>query len=512
MNTLLTSKHLVKKYMKLYIMSATKKEDGMFLNETKMLVRNDKIPKKNKNLEKIESNYTPEDDKITTAKKIENSLWLLNDRIGQRAEHPEGDFIPKSNFNPEQEELLKEYNDQYPDSFESTDEHGNKVVRPFLLPEVDLDINLDYSSFDNRIQELQQHKEDLLINRGLLAKQISLHEKQLAKVIQIYTTKKNELYYYFKANVSKQNYNAKEGEAFQRLEKLIDDNKEKIQKEKFMFDGINRQIDLTDEEIKQIIQRKGETKNNNQSKLREYTDVFNSLNRGRFSTRQEPNETDEDYLERLKRNAEIEQPKQKLEDIVFMVSKKFKELLKELGIRNNSTIESVSNSLSDLTKSDILKKRGVFKNKFIKLFGENNKDIKPIDILNFINELKEIYHPDESVPDLFTPANEPDEFYHKFRPPTEIFPESFDLFELPESEEYADRYNEPQLLNEEDLKGLSALSAKMNNPKPGTPYLYRTNQNTPEEMAYADRYTPKEMKLKEKYFELLKKNKKKKNN
>jgi beta-lactamase class D len=79
-------------------MSATKQADNLFLNETKLLVRNDRTKKRNNALNNLNNNTTSIDDDITLAKKKENSLWLLNDRIAQRAENPAGDFITKSYY------------------------------------------------------------------------------------------------------------------------------------------------------------------------------------------------------------------------------------------------------------------------------------------------------------------------------------------------------------------------------------------------------------------------------
>ena len=52
-------------------MSATKKEDAMFLNETRLLVKNDKMPKKNKALDNINISYELTDDNISLANKKE---------------------------------------------------------------------------------------------------------------------------------------------------------------------------------------------------------------------------------------------------------------------------------------------------------------------------------------------------------------------------------------------------------------------------------------------------------
>ena len=122
-------------------MSATKKEDAMFLNETRLLVKNDKMPKKNKALDNINISYEPTDDNISLANKKENSLWLLNDGKSQRAEHPQTDFITKSNYDPDQDELIKEYNSQFPSSYEYVDDAGNKLYRKFLLPEFDVELD-----------------------------------------------------------------------------------------------------------------------------------------------------------------------------------------------------------------------------------------------------------------------------------------------------------------------------------------------------------------------------------
>ena len=110
-------------------MSATKKADNQFLAETRLLVLNDRTPKRNKALDTLTFNFEPIDDNITLANKKENSLWLLNDRIGQRAENPTGDFITKSNYDPERDELLKEYNKEHPSSFEYIDDNGEKKYR-----------------------------------------------------------------------------------------------------------------------------------------------------------------------------------------------------------------------------------------------------------------------------------------------------------------------------------------------------------------------------------------------
>ena len=62
------------------------------------------------------------------------------------------------------------------------------------------------------------------------------------------------------------------------------------------------------------------------------------MNRGAFNTQQKPNETEDEYLQRLKRNAEIESPQGNIDDMVLLTLKQFRGKLKEI-VRSPSLIE-----------------------------------------------------------------------------------------------------------------------------------------------------------------------------
>ena len=106
------------------------------------------------------------------------------------------------------------------------------------------------------------------------------------------------------------------------------------------------------------------------------------LNSGAFNTEKLINETDDEYYDRLRRNVQEES----VDDLVIKASqennKKFKELLKKLT-RDDVKIESVTNILSDEVKLNIIKKQELFKEKFLKLYGENNKNLSIENILEF---------------------------------------------------------------------------------------------------------------------------------
>ena len=222
-------------------MSATKKEDNLFMNETRLLVRNDRTPKKNKALNNINYSFTPTDDGITLANKKENSLRLLNDRIGQRAENPTGDFITKSNYDPERDELLKEYNSQHPSSFEYTDENGNKKYRKLLLPEFDVDLD------NTVVQERPLFHRDKNITKQIddVLKSIAENEKQLA----IATEKENSIKNYPNVNFLDK---AKLAVLLHNIERRKAYYEKELANDKLKFDGLQRRRDFINQDIKDV--------------------------------------------------------------------------------------------------------------------------------------------------------------------------------------------------------------------------------------------------------------------
>jgi len=77
-------------------------------------------------------------ERISAQSKLDTNLLLQNDRIGKAARRQENKVLT---FNQVDEELLREYNAQFPTSFEYIDETtGEKKFRKYLLPDnVELD-------------------------------------------------------------------------------------------------------------------------------------------------------------------------------------------------------------------------------------------------------------------------------------------------------------------------------------------------------------------------------------
>ena len=363
-------------------MSATKKADNQFLAETRLLVRNDRTPKRNKALDTLTFNFEPIDDNITLANKKENSLRLLNDRIGQRTENPTGDFITNSNYDPERDELLKEYNSQYPSSFEYTDEEGNKKYRKFLLPEFDVD-------FDETVIEPASNPQYISHQTNQVLKRLNQRQEELAEVTRRETELKDspQPTFLHKAKIGILLHNIERKKAY-ILREIAD--------EQLRFDALQRRRDLVNQEQKDVERQNAVIRENNKSKIKAYADTLQLLNKGKMNTEQQANETDEEYLNRLRRNAEVEVPNEQLQDMKFSINQKFRKNMKSL-LKNDVLIEQVMNSLSDTDKNNINKRMPLFKTEFEKTFGVNNKLIEIPDVLSFIRKFLEVNIMKESV-------------------------------------------------------------------------------------------------------------------
>ena len=117
----------------------------------------------------------------------------------------------------------------------------------------------------------------------------------------------------------------------------------------------------------------------NQQKLQLFEEEFKTLNRGKFSIQREPNETDEEYLQRMEDVGNITIDEAGLNaDIARETKNVFKSHLREF-IRDNSVIEAIFRELEDhygegdapLVYDKLTQLFPIFKQKTIDILGEN---------------------------------------------------------------------------------------------------------------------------------------------
>lgn len=315
-------------------------------------------------------------DRISAQSKLDTDLLLQNDRIGKASRRQENTVLP---FNQVDEELLREYNAQFPTGFEYTDEKtGKKKYRKYMLPQ-------DTPELD-----------EVVLQRVLSDADLDLIERDEKSIVSDISNLKDML----KKNILEQKSLRAEMNYSYQNAKQLQPELEDLQQEEY---EIRHNIKMLERELKFIDNLKQEDKvkrienqsinstvsQENKKKIEKYKEELNLLNNKAFTTEQLPSETEEQYYKRLRNNAEFTEPEENLQNAKQLTLNKFKKSLKEL-VRNDSKLEQISNTIDPFgevgNKLKLLKKWNLFKTKYIKVFGNNNSSITVDDIVEFINE------------------------------------------------------------------------------------------------------------------------------
>jgi hypothetical protein len=331
--------------------------------------------------------------RIAELNKIDNALMIKNDRMGRNA-RPRLNVV-KKNITGVDEELLKEYQQIKPQTFEYTDEKtGETKYRKYLLPDASPELEADqqFASEDDLkrvLDNIEELKEDIL-NRINQANAIA---EQSKKEIDEIREDINNVSVKTYPNMSNSQLRDKRNE-FLREKQVAERDLREIQKQITQLEKQYYDIDIikqnTREEWTQYNTETSAIKKRNLDKVNMFRDELNFLNKGAFSTAQAPNESEMEYLQRLQDNAQILAPEDELTDAKFMTISRFREKMREL-VKDPVLIEQVINSLDGNSpdnvdnKALLLKSWDLLKNKFVSVYGINNKRLKVDDILAFFD-------------------------------------------------------------------------------------------------------------------------------
>lgn len=284
---------------------------------------------------------------------------------------------PRKIKSPFSEEMVKEYRDELNKPIEITDAHGVKhqykyhpastipVTEAYVAPAVvydpvpiKIDINRAIDDINNSVGLKEKFRKDIKNIRDYI------NSTKLGK---------------FKK--------AAENAKIDILRQNIEDEDKKIIALEADIYAMNQALDDNDVNISLNQAEKSRVDNINKQRSSIFIDEMNLLNSGNFKMDQYPNETDEEYLDRLKDTAETPgnnyytEVEAELENI-----KKFKENMKDL-IRSDIVIESVQRNLDTDTIFAINKIFTLVKGKFLKLFGFNNKSLTTDEIVEFLTNM-----------------------------------------------------------------------------------------------------------------------------
>ena len=127
-------------------------------------------------------------------------------------------------------------------------------------------------------------------------------------------------------------------------------------------------------------------KQRNSEAIRRYQAQLNLLNSGAFKTEKAVNETEEEYLERLRQNAEEVIPEQQLEQAENRILIEFRKLLQEIT-KDAVKIDQIANSLSPEDKYQLIKIWKLVKERYNRAYGITNKGVDAETIIAFFNGL-----------------------------------------------------------------------------------------------------------------------------
>lgn len=339
--------------------------------------------------------------RIADQNRIDTALLMKNDRIGKNS-RPRVNVV-KKNLTGVDEEILKEYEQITPQTYEFVDEAGQTKFRKYQLPNIkpelqEIDVNgwRDYipeSFYKDVLRETEGEQAQALADikkaEADLKKNLNM-QKQTIRLInegELQIVSSDELNVMGKTEFAEK----------QSLNRELQDLKYEEQAIRNYIRNAQQRYQDADAFIQQLktdyVQINSEIKKIKQSNLERanmYRDELNFLNKGAFSTEKADNESEMEYLERLQRNAELLAPEDQLQDAKVLTINKFREKMREL-IQDPVKIEQVINSLDSNSpddvddKANLLKSWSQLKSKFIATYGINNKRITADDILLFFN-------------------------------------------------------------------------------------------------------------------------------
>ena len=328
--------------------------------------------------------------------RFENLLNIENDKISKLAFRRGNTVIP---FRQIDEDIIREYNSQFPTSF-AFEEDGQTKFRQFQLP-----------SFKPDLETFKPEELHPLIPLKNEQIEIKYHRIKLAEI----NNKRAKI----EKDMNDGKISIEEG---QQLKDALESQGNQLNNnyKKFLQDFSNNNITKQENEK---IQYRNDTesarvKKVNNERLQMYKDQVNALNRNQFNTHRFEGETDEDYRERLILNAEVLAPMDQEDAGKQLIRRKFRANLKQI-IDNEVTIDSVTNGIdSGLenvdNKLEINKSWNLVKDQFLKRYGQFNRNITPSDIISFFKRF--IYGEQR---DIFKSESEP--ITHEILPGNKIY-------------------------------------------------------------------------------------------
>jgi len=326
-------------------------------------------------------------EKIAELNRLNNLILIKQDRVSKLANRP--DQRVRKLMTPSESELVQNYEVNFPNvtTVDDYDALGNPVKKfqRYALPDFEPELEDEpVPPFD--ITNIEGVKDDLYKQvRGVIEKRQKLlqQKKEAEKAIK---THKNQL---DKNEITKEKFQEKM-ELSERAIMWFNGELNKIDTQIY---GLQKQIGEIEYNVSDYEKRLDAVRTENAIKIKTYKDKLLEVNNGSFSMEKNANETEAEYIERLRQNAEFNDPEDELWTAINMTNKQFKLRMKEL-IKDVAKIEQVTNGLDEFGKIDnkykLLKGWTFFKNKFMGTYGVDNKRVTADEILTYMRAFLEM--------------------------------------------------------------------------------------------------------------------------
>jgi len=322
-------------------------------------------------------------EKLLKYSKEDNDLLLQNQNIGVVSNPSE---IPL-NVTEADQQLLKSYVDNIPENYEYQAEDGSIKYRKYK----DAGDVPDLEPMDEGVtRAYEEDLQSLDILEKARNKQLSDLKNEYNSVVnEIQQNKSKEVHYkrqYEKGKITDNQYE-KALFSFEDQQSNLQNKEERLTDE---INKVSKEFDIKTKEFDDAKKYVADIKSRNLEKADSYRDYFNAVNKGAMSTSKEPNETEKEYLDRMKQFATADVPENELANARQLVSKLFRERMKDL-IKPDVVIEQVANMLDPVSSESVPNKQRILNNwsfiksKFLNNYGFNPPNMKADEIVEFFN-------------------------------------------------------------------------------------------------------------------------------
>lgn len=296
---------------------------------------------------------------------------------------------------PTTSEVISEFATKYKRGYASTDPTTGEVKNmKFNVEGVDLPQlthNTDHLTFydnhnvENALLHARKQQEQLMKDVEDCDNKI----KQLVSVLEKTKTALNSLGASYNMTVSElETSMVKRTDFINKIKQITAEIKFTENKKQQTQDRIRELSEVVNVRVKEIHDDNAlilNERKNNEQKVNEYRDQLARLNSGPFNTNRLEGETEEEFLDRLRSNADIEVPIFAAEDANAALQQTFKESLRKLIKSNVVTEQVVNHFANDLdTKLILLKKWSHVETEFNKFYKSGAGSLSYEEVLEFL--------------------------------------------------------------------------------------------------------------------------------